>query len=176
MPNSLYNQLLSQLTQHLNSLSFKSYDPSCAEADLSFHKRAVALTKFALLDTFITVRFMAEAELTVENVQAFSESSFAFALANKNWLPRGLFGCAAAFPLVVTPRVTEDVSRFINADYCPKHWASMEFPTIVELESGELHFFRATPMWGAAYYRGLRKQSESYFGSLQSVKRPSQVQ
>jgi hypothetical protein len=166
MPNAVYDTLLARFPQHLNTQSFKAFGQDCPGADLSFHHRAVSFTKFALLDTFITVRFMGEEHLSPESVQAFSSESFSFAVAHKNWLPRGLFGYAAAFPLVIAPRVNDEVSNFLNVDYCPKHWASMEFPTVLDQETGKLHFFRATPMWGAAYFKGMRKQAERYFGEV----------
>jgi hypothetical protein len=38
-----------------------------------------------------------------------------------------------------------------------KHWAAMVMPIVVDLGTGEIHYLKKTPIWGAAYYRGLRR-------------------
>jgi hypothetical protein len=40
----------------------------------------------------------------------------------------------------------------------PRHWAAAEVPVVYDRGSGKLCFFEKTPMWGAAYYRGFRKE------------------
>lgn len=133
-------------------------------ADQVFHKRYLAITKFSLADCFVLPVYVPEAEsLTPAWIEAYSADSFAYSLARKSWLPRGLFGGLEVFPLVVADTVSSEVRQFLGHQYLPKHWAAFEFPSAFELSTGTLHSYQETPLWGAAYFAGFRQRAARYF-------------
>jgi len=48
-------------------------------------------------------------------------------------------------------------------NYVNKHFAANEFPSLVELSTGDLYCYPRTPIWGALYYDGYRKESRDFF-------------
>lgn len=154
---------LAVLDQRMESRGFKPIPqrPSDVQVDRVFQRREFSLTKFGMLDTFCVATCSGD-PLTPAWIEAFSKAAFGFALRHKIWIPRGFGGTAFAYPLVVADAVPDDARQFV-ARYCPKHWASVEFPVVVDCSSGELLFYRSTPMWGAAYYGGIRRQVQELF-------------
>ena len=43
----------------------------------------------------------------------------------------------------------------------PKHWASNEIPVVFDLADGNLCYLEKTPVWGAAYFAGFRREIEN---------------
>ncbi|UCC68901.1 MAG: hypothetical protein JSV79_02960 [Armatimonadota bacterium] len=156
-------QYLALLDQRMGSRGFSlmPQPPTDLRVDRMFQRREFSLTKFGIVDTFCLIRRASE-PLTPVSVEAFSRASFAFALKHKIWIPRGFGGTAVAYPVLVADAVPDTVRQFAER-YCPRHWASIEFPVVVDCSSGSLLFYKSTPLWGAAYYRGLRRQSEELF-------------
>ncbi len=140
------------------------FDDKPEGVDQVWMRRRFEITKFGLVDTFVLVRFVPGAELTTELFEEFSGAGFEFALEHKNFMPRGFGGMAIAHPLIVTDALPEPVADFVKTEYCPKHWASNEFPAIFDLGSGQLTRYEQTPAWGAAFYAGFRKQVDKLFG------------
>jgi len=129
--------------------------------DRTYFRRKLSITKFGVVDTFCIVKCV-DANLTPSFVKSFSEQAFTFALKNKIWIPRGCGGGVVVYPLLVIDSVPDGVRSFVEG-YCPKHWASNEFPVVLETSSRNLLYCRSTPLWGCAYYRGFRKEAESLF-------------
>lgn len=128
---------------------------------MTYHRRKAEVSKFALVDTFCVVQCQGR-DVTPSDYADFSGSVFDFAVENKSWLPRGLFGLAIAHAVMVTGVAAPPVTRSVEA-FSPKHWASTEFPALVELEAGRVHCSTATPLWGGAYYNGFRAQVKELF-------------
>jgi len=122
-----------------------------------FHRREFVLARFGIVDAFFVFAAMAAADATPDAVRAFSSSAFELALSHKNWLPRGFGGSAVAHPVVVTRRAGAPLRDFM-ARHAPKHWASFEYPAVVDLEDGRLHLFTGTPIWGGIYYDAFRRE------------------
>ena len=141
MSNEKFIEYISNLSGRLTEKGFSnSSKKSKGGAEGVWHRRKIELSKFSLVDTFVCVGFLPSKDLGIDKVKNFSAASFDFAIENKSWLPRGLFGMAVVFPLIVTDDVSEDVKSFITDHYCPKHWASAEFPAVLSLNTGKLTF------------------------------------
>jgi len=115
------------------------------------------ITKFGFSENFFT--FQEFDTLSVDDMKSFSAA--AFRCANKHRkvpLPRGLgesvWSYAVAYALNPDPRLLE----FVRSETPPKHWAAAEIPVVYEPALRKLTFFEKTPLWGAAYYAGFRKQ------------------
>jgi len=72
-------------------------------------------------------------------------------------MPRGLGGSLTVYSVGVTRSVDEAFAAGIRRTSPPRHVSALEIPVIVELETRRLQYFEKTPLWGAAYWRGLRK-------------------
>jgi hypothetical protein len=164
MNDELRDGYLSEVGARLASAGYEPWSgnaPGVGESRI-YHRRKAQVARLALVDTFCVVRCQDE-EVTVSDFTDLSGSAFAFAIANKSWLPRGLLGMAIAHGVMVTGKATPALAKAVET-YAPRHWASMEFPVLVELDAKQLRYFGGTPVWGAAYYRGLRTQTKDLFG------------
>ena len=102
--------------------------------------------------------------LTSDLVGDFSSVATKYALENKDsLLPRGVFSMVFSFPFIATGEITDDLKAWIADTVPPKHWSASEFPVLISLKEHEIYFCRKTPMWGAAYYSGLRKFADKEF-------------
>ena len=66
-------------------------------------------------------------------------------------------GSLTVYAVGLTWTPDEEVASVIRRTSPPKHLSALEIPVIVELEPKRLQYFEKTPLWGAAYWRGLRK-------------------
>ncbi len=117
------------------------------------------LTKFRFSETFFT--FAEFPALTVDGLRAYSSQSFEYALRSRSIpLPRGFFESVFCFPVALVADVATATSDAVRNNAPTRHWGSAEVPVVYDLNSGTLHYFEKTPIWGAAYYAGIRKTIE----------------
>lgn len=64
------------------------------------------------------------------------------------------------YPVILTESVPGEVRKFVQS-YAPKHFATFEFPVIVELFTGKLYYFGGASIWGLTMYPELRKEAEN---------------
>ncbi len=159
-----YSSILSELDERMAGVGLKPHAGRAEGADRTYHKRAFVLSKFGLADTFISVSF--GDALSQEQFVSIGEAAFSYALAHKNFLPRGFFGYVESFPLVVTDQASEALIQYISESHCPKHWAAGDFAVLLDLATGKLHMYQKTPAWGGAYYAGFRKKAHTLFDGL----------
>ena len=118
------------------------------------------ITKFGMAESFFM--FAEIPDLRADVMQSFSATSFGLANQNKvTPLPNGLFACVFCYAVAMTERLDPAVAAHIKTTAPVKHWASNEIPVVFDLASGELCYFEGTPVWGAAYYAGFRREIES---------------
>ena len=117
------------------------------------------LTKFGMVEAFFT--FAEIPNLSPAIAQQFSAASFAFANRNKSIsLPNGFFVALFCFAVVITENLHQETADFITNTTPPAHWAANEMRVVFDLATGNLFYFQNTPIWGAAYYGGLRREIE----------------
>jgi hypothetical protein len=121
------------------------------------------ITKFGMDETFFV--FAETPGLTSRIMAEFSSAAFRFALRSKVVpLPCGLFESVWCFAVAVTSHLNPQLSESIRTTTPPKHWAAAEIPVVFDTTTGQLSYFEKTPMWGAAYYAGFRRQIKNYLG------------
>ncbi len=132
--------------------------------DVVANKEGFELTKFG---NAVYVYFLARRpSLSVEELTDFSAACHRHALENRrSKLPLGFFNSVFTYPFFCCEAVTEETARFAE-QYRPSHWSAQEFPTVVNLSTGETHNFQKTPIWGAAYYRRSREIAAELTGPL----------
>ena len=164
MTQQTFDNYLQQLDRNMAENGFRIANPPFPGEGIAriYHNRKGVLTKFSIVDTFCPVKYLPTIR-SIEELAGFSAVSYDFGLRNKGWLPRGLGGCLGVYPLLVTDQVPPDLRSFVTRHYCPKHWAAFEFPVVLELPSKAIFFYEETPLWGAAYYHGFRKEVKKLF-------------
>lgn len=92
------------------------------------------------------------------SMQAYAAACFRYATkVDYGAMPRGMGGSLTVYAVGLTWAVDEGVAAAIRRTSPPKHMSALEIPVVVELEPRRLQYFEKTPLWGAAYWRGLRK-------------------
>jgi hypothetical protein len=111
------------------------------------------LSKFGFVD--YTIVFVEFSHLNPPRLWEFSRAAFAYADRRGGMSMPGLQGARFCFPVALfftDDRVIESV-RNVNP---PTHFGAFEFPCVVDLRDGELHYRQGTPFFGWAYYAGMR--------------------
>jgi hypothetical protein len=107
-----------------------------------------------LLSQHVVVRAIARP--TPADIEALCEGSFHVARKrNKVPLPRGLQFGYMIVPVVVADEVSQAVLDLVSRAP-PKRLGIFTLPVICEAATGNVHFFRGTPLWGAFFFSDLR--------------------
>ena len=118
------------------------------------------ITKFGNAEYFFT--FAEIPNLTPDVLLGYSASAFQFALRNKNFpLPCGLFESVFCFAVAISANVHPELAESLRAAEPIKHWSAFEMPIIFDPANGGLYYFEKTPVWGAAYYAGFRREIQT---------------
>lgn len=119
------------------------------------------LTKFGMSETFFV--FSDIAGLNPQAMGAFSSAAFRLAIRSKSVpLPCGLFESVWCYAVAITNNVDPRMSQFIRDAAPQKHWAAAEIPVVFDTTTGQICYFEKTPLWGAAYYAGFRREIQRY--------------
>lgn len=125
------------------------------------HRSRFELSKFGNSETFFV--FAGFDTLSRETMQHFSGMAFRYAQASKkSWLPCGLFESVYCFSVAVVDALDGTVAESVRNEPPSKHVAAAEIPVVYECDQGRLSYFEKTPVWGAAYYAGFRKQIREF--------------
>ena len=115
------------------------------------------LTKFGFSESFMI--FQEFDRLTTEALRAFSADAYRYSKKQRKIpLPCGLFESVYCYAVAIAKAVDEVTLASVRSDTPPKHWASVEVPVVYDVAQRRVSYFEKTPLWGAAYYAGLRKE------------------
>ena len=124
------------------------------------HRSRFEPSKFGMAERFFTFAEIPNLDATV--LQSYSSTSFNFANSNKSApLPNGFFMAVFCFAVVITENLHPQLAQSIRDTAPTKHWSAFEIPVVFDLANGDLCYFTGTPMWGAAYYAGFRREIEN---------------
>ncbi|MCX6163017.1 MAG: hypothetical protein NTV87_16990 [Ignavibacteriae bacterium] len=151
---------------------YKEYS-SALEGWMNYHRmQALEVEPNWLFDKVYSKSYTAASKFGRENVYAFIKhyekppdvavfaqfSSECYKYSMKIF-KGGLVGLGAhltAYPMMAVNVINNELAEFIRT-YCSKHFASAEFPGVLDLSTNDLYFYPATPAWGAFYYSGYRQ-------------------
>jgi hypothetical protein len=120
-------------------------------------RKSFQATKFGMWETFFVFRDYPHVDL--DTLGAFMRDAVAYTFGNRRvGLPRGLGAGMTTYGVSLGSTVDAATAQSVRNEAPPKHWAATEVPVVYEASTNRLHYFERTPMWGAAYYRGFRKQ------------------
>jgi hypothetical protein len=129
--------------------------------DTAFKRDRVEATKFSKVNSFCFVKYQDE-HFTNAKFEQFSRESFNYAYKIRQGNPIGIFGSLVVYPCLVVEKATQEQINFLGS-YLNKHYSAFEFPCLLELFTGDFYCYPKTPMWGALYYDGFRKESRNLF-------------
>lgn len=153
-----YYDLLSQWMNYYGFTSVTVHDAS--GIDLVFKRSRFEATKFGNVDVYCCIKYFEKDD--AETFKAFSSRMFDLAMKHRKGNPIGFGAMLIVYPLIVTENIQQEVYQEAK-QYCPKHFASNEFPCVIDLSTGFVYYYEQTPIWGAAYYSGIRKDAYNFF-------------
>ena len=157
------NAWLGQVSQKLAASGFaplaqQIYQPQGYK--YAVRRSRFEISKFGNAEYFFT--FAEIPNLTPEVLRGYSSAAFQFALKNKSFpLPCGFFEAVFCFAVVITANLHPQFAQFIRDSAPIKHWSAFELPVVFDLANGGLYYFEKTPVWGAAYYAGFRREIQT---------------
>ena len=78
-------------------------------------------------------------------------------------MPASLFQSYFSLAVALVDAAPSDLATFVAGYAPPKHWSAFEAVALYDLAANQLHIFTGTPLFGAAYYAGVRKQQQRLF-------------
>jgi len=154
-----YCNLLQQWLNYYGFEEIKVHEGS--GPDKVFRRSRVEASKFGKVDCYTCTKYF-KTMPNAEEFKKFSETMFSLAGRHRTGMPLGFGAMLVVYPLVLVENISQDLITFIT-QYCPKHFAAAEFPSVYDIANNLLYFYPATPLWGAAYYSNYRKESYRYF-------------
>ncbi|MCC7158416.1 MAG: hypothetical protein IT281_02640 [Ignavibacteria bacterium] len=130
-------------------------------ADKVFKRSRVEVSKFGKVDCYVCSKYMPEGA-TGQELKVFSEKMYSLANRHRTGAPLGFGAMLVVYPLLITNNITAELAGFMG-QYCPKHFAAAEFPSVLDLSTGYLYYYPNTPVWGYAYYATYRRESYNFF-------------
>lgn len=144
--------------------------PDESTADLVGSRTYFSWKGLVLLSQHVIVR-SAESGSRAEAERLF-DTGFQYAKkVNRIPLLRGLQFGYMVIPCLVLNHADESLVRY--AESRPrKHWALFEFPVVVDLGAGTVHYYRQPAIWGAFFFTDMREVVED--GISRALARASQ--
>ena len=125
------------------------------------HRSRFEITKFGNSETFFI--FADIDYLNIDMMRRFSTDAFNFAMKSKTSpLPCGFFESVWSYAVGIGRNVDDMTAQVIKTETPPKHWSAGEMRVAYDAPRHQLYYFDQTPLWGAAYYAGFRKQIQKY--------------
>jgi hypothetical protein len=157
------NSWLQGVSQKLATNGYSSVAPEKYQAQgfkYSAQRSRFELSKFGMAESFFT--FAEIPNLTKEVLMQFSTTALKLANNNKKVsLPNGLFVATFSYNVAITANLDVQLAEYVRQADLIKHWSAFELPIVFDLANGVLHYYEKTPLWGAAYYNGFRKEIKS---------------
>jgi hypothetical protein len=128
--------------------------------DRVFKRSRFEASKFGTVDVYCCAKYFEKAD--VSSFRSFSTQMYELAMKHRKGSPLGFGAMLIVYPLMVTENITQEVYQEIK-QYCQKHFAANEFPCVIDLVTGYVYYYEQTPLWGSAYYAGIRKDAYQFF-------------
>ncbi|HAX49805.1 MAG TPA: hypothetical protein PK605_00065 [Ignavibacteria bacterium] len=132
-----------------------------AGTDRVYKRSRVEVTKFGKVDCYICAKYMPEGA-TGDELRIYSDKMFSLANRHRTGAPLGFGAMLVVYPLIITENISAELAGYIS-QYCPKHFAAAEFPSVLDINTGGLYYYPNTPIWGYAYYATYRRESYTFF-------------
>ena len=145
-------------------LTYYGFSPVSVHAesgiDLVFKRSRFEATKFGNVDAYCCVKYYEKPD--PDSFKSFSSKMYDMAMKHRKGAPVGFGAMLVVYPLIVTENISDELYKETKL-YCPKHFASNEFPSVIDLATGFLYYYEQTPVWGSLYYANFRKEVYKFF-------------
>ena len=131
-----------------------------AGIDRVFKRSRFEASKFGNVDVYVCAKYFEKAD--AESFRSFSTKMYELAMKHRKGNPLGFGAMLIVYPLIVTENIAQEV-YLETKQYCQKHFAANEFPCVIDLATGYVYYYEQTPVWGSAYYAGIRKDAYNFF-------------
>jgi hypothetical protein len=149
------------VAQNYTIKNSESYDGTTYS--LVAHRGRFEITKFGYAEYFYIVSELQSP--TLEQVKQACAKSFTYGYVHRKLqIPAGIISSCFVFQILLVNHVSAEIAEYITSTIPPKHWAKIEFPTVVDLSTGRVYVCEKTPLWGAAYFNGLRSKVKAMLG------------
>lgn len=128
-------------------------------ADLWAARRKFQATKFGSVSTFVVVS--RHKSVDAAELAAYSSACFQAAMERTGGV-RGLGSAGVCYAVCVCEDAAANLNSTVETTALVKHWASFEFPVLVDLAANSVAYNRQRAIWGAAYIRGFRKAADKW--------------
>lgn len=132
--------------------------------DVCYKRDALQASKFGKVNTYCFVKYANE-HFDTAKLQQFSSQSFDYAMKYRQGMPLGFGGSLVVYPGLITDKIMQEHTNFLN-NYLKKHFSAFEFPYVLDILSGSVYCYPKTPVWGAFYYNGFRREVEDMFSPI----------
>jgi hypothetical protein len=154
-----------KLSSYLNSLDewMKHFGFMKIEAeenmgiDRVYSRNKVSVSKFGISSTYAGVKYV-ENGVDANWMKQFGSNFFKYAYNHRKGMPVGIGASLTVYPLLITESISFELAGFMKS-YAPKHYSAFEFPVVLDFVHDNLYYLESTPMWGALYYSGFRKEA-----------------
>jgi len=157
MNNEKLNNYLKSLDGWMKYFGFEKIE---AEENLGidrlYARNKVSVSKFGMSSTYAGVKFV-EQGVDANWMKQYGDNLFKYAYHHRKGMPVGVGASLTVYPLLITESVSFELSGFMKS-YAPKHYSSFEFPVVLDFVHDNLYYLKSTPIWGALYYNGFRKE------------------
>lgn len=138
--------------------------PDGSTADLTASRTYFTWKGLCILSQHLFITRMDNAQ--VDDMKKLFETGFDFGKGiNRVPLLRGMQFGYMIVPIIATSNPSKALLEYAVSQP-RKHWAIFEFPVVLDLESGEAHYFRQKFVWwGGFYFSDIRKVVSRYIES-----------
>lgn len=155
-------QYLSTLDQWMQYFGFSAVTiENNLQVEKIYKRSKFETSKFGTVDTYCFVKSTIE-NATGEMLGSYSSQAFELAARHRTGRPLGMGAMLIVYPLLITKNITQELYTYLK-NYCPKHMAAAEFPSVLDTATEYLYYYELTPVWGLAYYNGYRKETYSLY-------------
>jgi len=131
------------------------------EVERFFWKSGNEASKIGLTDRYCYFKSVPD-ETGVQFLRSYSSALYDYSYQHKQTLKRFFRSMMIVFPVILVNKASNELISFIR-NYHTRKFKSVEFPSIIELSTGEIHCCEKTPFYGALYYNGFRRDSYNFF-------------
>ena len=158
-----YKSYLTSLDQWMEYYGFENVPlQEGLEVDRMYRRSRVEATKFGKVDCYSFIKHVPD-ETGAEYAKSYSDGLFNYAYSHRSGgAPLGFGAMLVVYPVLVVNNISNVLYEF-SKHYCPKHFSATEFPSVLNLSSGDVYYYPTTPVWGYAYYANYRRESQRYF-------------
>ncbi|MEI7483690.1 MAG: hypothetical protein WCK13_03170 [Ignavibacteriota bacterium] len=130
-----------------------------------YARNKVSVSKFGMSSTYAGVKYV-EQGVDAKWMKQYGENLFKYAYHHRKGMPVGVGASLTVYPLLITESVSFELAAFMKSN-APKHYSSFEFPVVLDFVHDNLYYLQSTPIWGALYYSGFRKEANQLFSVLE---------